>query len=65
MNFVAGMLLQELSEENCFYTMIYIMEKLDWRKLLMMSNGHLQNVIDNIEEVLQTENPTLCEHLNE
>ena len=53
MNFVAGMLLQELNEENCFYSMIYIMEKLDWRKLLMMSNGHLQKVVDNLEQLLK------------
>ena len=65
MNFVAGVLLQELNEENCFYMMVYIMQHLDWRKVLIMSNGHLQNLIDNIEEVLQTEDPTVCEHLNE
>ena len=41
MNFVAGLLLQELNEENAFYMMIYIYIDLDWRKVQIMSNGYL------------------------
>lgn len=56
MNFIAAHMLEEISEENAFYMMIYAMETLKWREVLMMEKGLLNVMVKNIETKLEKQN---------
>ena len=53
MNFIAAHMLEEISEENTFYLMIYVMETLKWREVLMLDKGLLDTIIKNLEAKLK------------
>ena len=49
-------MLEEISEENAFYLMIYVMETLKWREVLMLDKGLLNTIIKSLETKLSEYN---------
>ena len=66
LNYIAAMLLMHIQEEeNVFWCLIYLLNRKNWRRIYMEEMPKLMDLMDYIEQKLQTDFPEIAEHLEE
>lgn len=67
MNFIAAFILvnTDYNDEECFYFMIHIMQKLEWEDVLNLKKGGLNKIIKELQDRLENEIPEAYDHLME